>query len=125
VRSAPTSWSTSPGDKILGSPRHRTNATVRDRPVSRRAAVDSLARHRIHPHRSVTTRDQIRVETRNRRQPTRDRARRQARLAIGQPHHLTDHHAGAQGTEHVGSHDAHRILRDHREERLQIEGHRP
>ena len=97
------------------------SANASTRPAARRQAT----RHRIRAQRRVTTSDHIRVEPRHRRQPPRDRPRRQPRLAIAQADHRAVAALMSQELEHIRRRHLDRILADHREERLQIERHRP
>ena len=103
----------------------RTNGTVRERrdPPSRR--VDKPRGTGFDAHRRVATSDEIGVEARHRRQPPGDRPRRQSRLAIAHAHHRAITALRSEELEHVRRRHLHRVLRHHREERLQIERHRP
>ena len=72
----------------------------------------------------VTTRNEIGVEARHRRQPASDRARRQTRITISQPDHDPIPALLGQELEHIQWRHRHRIAIDDREEHLQIERHR-
>src|SRR5687768_14550987 len=77
-------------------------------------------RHRVHPHRRVTSSDQVAEEARYRRQPSSDRPCRQARLAITDADHGTVSTLMREELEHVGSHHVERRLFHDREECLQV-----
>ena len=94
----------------------------RGRPARR---VDSPRGTGFDSHAGVTASDQVRIEPRHRRQPPGDRARRQARLAIRHPNHRPVAALMRQELEHVRRGHLDRVLVDDREERLQIERHRP
>ena len=97
VRSAPSSASTSAGERIFGSVRGtRTSGTTRDRarPAGgwRAHGAPGSSAPRCPPGRPVG------VEARHRRQPAGDRPGRQPRLAVAHPHHACDHLAGGPRT---------------------------
>ena len=81
--------------------------------------------HRVRSHRRVVSSHQVGVEAGDRRQATGNRAGRQSRFSIGDPHHPPVAPLMGQEVEHITSHDGDRILLDHAEERLQIEGDSP
>ncbi len=82
-------------------------------------------RHRVRAHRRVTTSDQVRVEARDRRQAPGDRAGRQPRLAVADPHHRAVAALMGEEVEHICGHDLGRVLVDHTEEGLQVMRDRP
>jgi hypothetical protein len=78
---------------------------------------------RIAPHASITTRDQILEQARHARQPPSDRARRQPRLPVLDPHHplaATRRALLRQEREHISRPHLRRLLADHLEEHLQV-----
>ena len=105
------------------------------RPNQRDAAHRSLsgtphcqpARHRVAGHASVVADDQILIQASNRRQPTLNRARRQPRFAVLDPHHLQTQPGSALSLDerqNVGGVDRDRVLADDRKEHLQVVGRR-
>jgi hypothetical protein len=68
---------------------------------------------------------QVGTQPRHRRQAAGDRPRRQPRLPGRQPHHRPVTALISQEIEHIRRGHLHRVLPDHQEERLQVEGHRP
>ena len=102
---------------------HQRRHTRSHRPAL--AAGHQAPRHRVDLHRRITPRDQVGIQARHRRQAAGDRPRRQPRLPVRQPHHRPVTPLMRQELEHIRRGDLHRVLPDHREERLQIEGHRP
>ena len=79
----------------------------------------------VRPHRCVGPSDQIRVEARHRRQPSRDRPGGKSRLAVTHPDHPAIAPLMGQELEDVGRHHLDRLLVDHAEERLEVEGDCP
>ena len=88
VRSAHTSCSTSPGERILGSvpgPAHQPHPTPATLPGP---PTRQPARHRIAINASIAANHQILEQARNARQPPSDRPRRQPALPVLDPHHV-------------------------------------
>jgi hypothetical protein len=82
-------------------------------------------RHRIPRHTGIAAGDCIGIQARHRRQPPRDRPRRQPRFAVGESDHRPITTLISQKLDYVSRCHRHRLLRHDREERLQIERHRP
>jgi hypothetical protein len=126
VRSAPASRSASCGGKIPGSVRGtRTSGTVRDRidPPCRRVSKPrgtGLACTGVSPR---AARQAYSPDTGDKRRAIVRAG--QPGLPIRQPHHAAIPALMGQELEHIRRGDLHRALPGHREERLQIEGHRP
>ena len=95
------------------------------RRASATASSREPSRNRIRPQRSVASSDQIGVETRHRGQPSGDGPSGQSRLTVAHPDHPAIAALMGQELEHIGRNHLDRLLVDHREERLEIEGDRP
>jgi hypothetical protein len=100
--------------------RHRPRPVRPARPPGQQAAW-----HRVDLHRRIPPGDQVGIKARHRRQAARDRPRRQPRLPVRQPHHRPVAALMRQELEHIRRGDLDRGLPGHREERLQVERHRP
>jgi hypothetical protein len=122
VRNATSTRSTSEGDSTRGNVRGvRTSRTpTRRRRPARRAASP---RGTGSPLPRVATREQILEQARHARQPPGDRARRQPRLAVLDPHHALAEPRRAlrsQEREHVSGSYLRGLLGDDLEEHLQV-----
>ena len=82
-------------------------------------------RDRVRGDRRVSPGDQVCVEAGDRREPSSDRARRQARLAVPDPNHGAVATLVGDEGEHVRRHHLDGILVDDGEQHLQVMGHRP
>ena len=100
---------------------HQRHLPTAATPTTSRQAT----RHRVRGDRRIAPGDQVRVEARDRRQATGDRAGRQPELAIADPDNRAVATLVGDEGEHIRCDHTDRVLVDEAEARLQIMGDHP